>query len=148
EKLSTDYTSLNENEDRVAIVVEVEVTKDGELGEAKILQALVKNYAKLTYNTIGRWLEEDIPTTHKVIKVKGLEESLKIQHESAFRLRQRRHEMGALTLRSREVEAKVIGEDEITLKVTRDNLAHHIIEEFMIAANTVIAQTFKKLKIP
>src|SRR5205085_12309235 len=56
ERLSTELTSLNEGEDRLAMVVEFAVGADGSLGSASVYRALVHNHAKLTYESVGAWL--------------------------------------------------------------------------------------------
>ena len=59
EKVSTDITSLNSNEDRLAIVVEMLVGADGSLEDSKISKAWVHNHAKLAYNSVAAWLEKE-----------------------------------------------------------------------------------------
>ena len=57
EKLSTDLTSLNLNEDRLAIVIEMVIGADGSLQDSDIYRARVRNHAKLAYNSVAAWLE-------------------------------------------------------------------------------------------
>ncbi len=57
EELSTDLTSLNEDGDRLAIVIEFVVGSEGAVGSESIYRALVRNRAQLTYNGVGPWLE-------------------------------------------------------------------------------------------
>src|SRR4030043_115981 len=57
EHLSTDLTSLNDHEDRSAIVVEMVIGDAGEMHRSDIYRALVRNHAKLVYNSVGAWLE-------------------------------------------------------------------------------------------
>ena len=57
ERLSTDLTSLNEGEDRLAVVIEFDVTADGALTNASVYRALVHNKAKLVYDDVGIWLD-------------------------------------------------------------------------------------------
>ncbi len=57
EKLSTDLTSLNYNEDRLAVVIEMVISKDGSLRSSDIYRATVRNHAKLAYNSVAAWLE-------------------------------------------------------------------------------------------
>jgi len=61
ERLSTDLTSLNEGEDRFAVVIEFDVAADGALGKASVYRALVHNRAKLVYDAVGLWLEDKGP---------------------------------------------------------------------------------------
>lgn len=148
EQLSTNLTSLNEGEDRLAIVVRIKINSIGEVEESFIAQAIVHNYAKLTYSAIGRWLEGESPVPDNVKQVKGLEEALRIQHEAAQLLKQRRHEAGSLTLETAEAEVKVDHQNEISIQLPAHNFAHQLIEEFMIAANCVTASYFNQAKIP
>src|SRR5688572_7346435 len=55
ERLSTDLTSLNPGEPRLAVVVEIQV-KDGAVEGSQIYRATVFNHAKLAYNALAAWL--------------------------------------------------------------------------------------------
>src|SRR5205807_1914517 len=57
EKLSTDVTSLGQDQARLAIVVEMAVAPDGTVGGSDIYRALVRNRAKLAYNAVAAWLD-------------------------------------------------------------------------------------------
>ena len=61
EKLSTDLTSLRYNADRYAFVVEMVIGDDGAVIQSDVYSAIVKNYAKLAYNSLGSWLEGSGP---------------------------------------------------------------------------------------
>src|SRR5262249_26277045 len=61
ERLSTDLTSLNGGEDRLAIVIEVVISPDGSVGKSDVYGARVHNYAKLAYNAVGDWLQGPRP---------------------------------------------------------------------------------------
>lgn len=148
EKLSTNLTSLNENEDRVAMVVKIRIDDDGDIVDASIFQAVVHNYAKLTYNAVGAWLEGTKAIPEKVRSSTGLEKVLKTQHEAAQMLKEKRHEAGSLTLVSSEAEVKIEDNNRIVIELPSHNFAHQLIEEFMIAANRTMAGHFKKAKIP
>src|SRR5688500_9409138 len=54
ERLSTDLTSLNEGEDRLAVVIQFDVSADGTLANTTVFRALVHNRAKLTYDAVDR----------------------------------------------------------------------------------------------
>src|SRR5208337_36542 len=55
--LSEGITSLNENEDRTAVVIEFAVDADGAASDGKTYRALVRNHAQLAYPSVGAWLE-------------------------------------------------------------------------------------------
>jgi len=83
EKLSTDLTSLNFNEDRLAIVVEMVIDAEGSLTASDIYRASVRNHAKLAYNSVAAWLEGNGDLPAAVAAVKGLEENLRLQDKAA-----------------------------------------------------------------
>ena len=147
EKLSCGLTSLNEGENRLALVVEVVMNQDGELQEGKIYQALVRNHAKLAYPSLGAFLEGKGKVPDRVKQVPGLEEALLCQSEAAQVLKKRRHLLGALTLESPEVEAKMT-QETVILEPPSHNFADELIEHFMIAANFTIATKLRSAQIP
>ena len=56
ERFSTDLTSLNAGGDRLAVVVEFVVSTDGAVTSSDVYGAVVRNQAKLAYNSVGAWL--------------------------------------------------------------------------------------------
>lgn len=148
EKLSTDLTSLNEGEDRIAIVIEVLVDPDGTILGGSISQGLVRNHAKLSYDGVGDWLEGKTPVPEKIENVKGLEAALQSQHKAAQLLQNKRQSLGALTLEPSEIEAKITNPLHIILQPPLRNAAQELIENFMIAANHLMAGEFRRLKVP
>jgi len=140
ERLSTDLTSLNPGEDRAAIVVEYAVERDGSIGRSDVYQALVRNHAQLAYPSVGAWLEGTGPMPPAIGRVQALEENLRWQDDAAQALKERRHELGALTLST--VEARAVFEDDMLrdLAEQQHNRATELIEDFMIAANGVVAR--------
>ena len=140
ERLSTNLTSLNEDEDRNAIVVEYVVTADGTVGTSDVYEARVRNRAKLAYPSVGAWLEGSGPMPPKIGDVPGLAENLQLQDRAARALKDRRHSMGALTLIT--IEARPVFEDDTLrdLAESQHNRATELIEDFMIASNGVVAR--------
>src|SRR5207245_10284265 len=66
ERLSTDLTSLNEDQVREGIVIEMLVQSDGSLADTRVYRAQVRNRAQLTYGSVGPWLEGAAPPPAKV----------------------------------------------------------------------------------
>lgn len=139
ERLSTDLTSLNQGEDRLAFVVEYAVAPDGALSGESVYHALVHNRAKLTYEAVGMWLEESAPAPPALAEWPELAEQVKLQDEAARRLREARKLAGALNFESLEASPVVVDGKVIDLAVSKRNRARDLIEDFMVAANRSVA---------
>ena len=139
ERLSTDLTSLNEGEDRLAVVIEFDVAMNGALEGAKVYRALVHNRAKLTYEGVGGWLENTGPQPPAMKRWPELEAQVRMQDEAAQRLRKARSLAGALDFESIEASPVVVNGRVVDLAVTRRNRARDLIEDFMVAANRSVA---------
>ena len=139
EKLSTDLTSLGEGQDRLAIVVEMMIAVDGAVLSSTLFRALVRNHAKLAYNSVAAWLAGETPAPERVKAVSGLDEQLRLQDRVAQRLKERRHQQGALSLETIEPRAVFEGEVLTDLRIEQKNRAKELIEDFMIAANQATA---------
>ena len=135
ERLSTDLTSLSEDEDRLAMVVEFTVDDEGALRRSDVYPASVRNKAKLAYSGVGPWLEGAGPEPLALSRMPGLAENLRIQDRVAQALKTRRSEEGALELETIDVRAEFVGERVSALIPERRNRARELIEDFMIAAN-------------
>jgi len=140
EKLSTDLTSLGQDQDRLSHVVEFTVAPDGSLTASDIYRSVVRNRAKLAYDSVGAWLAGTGPAPKGVTAVAGVDQQLHMQDLVAQRLRRVRHEHGALALQT--IEARAVFENGVLSDLRPDdpNRAKELIEEFMIAANGVAAR--------
>ena len=139
-ELSTDLTSLNEDVDRMAMVIDMTVGSDGNVSQSDLYRALVHNHAKLAYNSVAAWLDGEGEMPAKIGEVPGLAENLKLQNRVAQQLRELRHENGALDLET--IEARPVFSDGKIVDLKRDekNVAKELIEDFMIAANGATAR--------
>jgi len=140
ERLSTDLTSLNDGEDRLALVIEATVAGDGSVRGSDIYRASVRNQAKLAYNAVGAWLEGAADAPPKVAAMPGLAEQLRTQDRVAQAMKTLRHEQGALSLDTIEARAVFDGDALTDLQPDRKNRARELIEDFMIGANGVTAR--------
>ena len=148
EMLSTDLTSLNFDSDRCAIVAEMIVGEDGNIHEYDVYCAMVHNYAKLDYDTVGAWLDGKIPVPEAIKNVKGLEENIQLQERMAQKMKELRHEHGALEFETLESRPVFDGDILCEMKEKKKNRAQGMIEDFMIATNGVIAQYLEKKGYP
>jgi exoribonuclease-2 len=140
ERLSTDITSLADQQDRLSIVVEFIVASDGTVGASNIYGATVRNRAKLAYNSVGAWLAGEGPLPAAAASVPGMDQQLKMQDSVAQALNKRRDEQGALEFQTIEVEAVFDGDTLNDVKAKESNRAKDLIANFMIAANGVVAR--------
>jgi VacB/RNase II family 3'-5' exoribonuclease len=141
EALSTDLTSLNEGVDRLAVVIDMVVAGDGAVSSQGIYRAVVRNQAQLTYNGVGLWLEGSAAAPAKVAASADLAAQLKLQDEAARILLDERHRLGALNLDRVEAEAVVTDGQVQGINTRQKNRASELIENFMVAANGVMART-------
>jgi exoribonuclease-2 len=148
ERLSTNLSSLNFNEVRLAIIIEMVVGADGSLQDSNIYRAWVYNHAKLAYNSLAAWLEGDGAIPEALAAVNGLEENLRLQDKVTHRMKYLRHVHGALSLETIEAKPVFDGDQIRTLEVEEKNRAKEIIEDFMIAANGVTARYLSANKFP
>ena len=147
-ELSTDLTSLVQDEDRLAMVVDMEIGKDGSVGASDIYHARVRNCSKLAYHAVGAWLDDAGPLPDAAVAVPGIAEQLRLHDEAAGRLRRLRFARGALSLDT--IEARPVFSDGrlTSLEEDRKDRAKELIEDMMIAANTATAQFLEARGLP
>jgi VacB/RNase II family 3'-5' exoribonuclease len=148
EKLSTDLTSLNEGQDRQAVVVEMVVDPAGAIRSSDVYRATVHNHAKLAYNSVAAWLDGKGPEPEGLAKVSGLDQNLRLQDQAADRLRARRIQEGALQLETLEPKAVFAGDVISDLALDAKNQAKELIEDLMVASNGVTARFLAKAGFP
>ncbi len=166
-ELSTGLTSLNENADRLAVMMTFTVTPAGTLTDESVSLALVRNRAQLAYSRVGPWLErtaagvadEDILSLRsdsarehapdpalsapKSTLQADLVTQLKLQDEAAQLLHTARIAAGALEFHKAEADPVVIDGRVIGLEDATQNRAMHLIEDLMVAANGVMARALR-----
>lgn len=140
ERLSTDLTSLNPDQDRLAIVTEMLVAADGSITQATQYRAKVRNHAKLAYDALSAWIDGEGPLPEAARAVTGLDEQLRTQDAVAQQLRLRRHAQGSLELETFQPKAVFDGERVVDIRQQAQNRARQLIEEFMIATNECSAR--------
>jgi exoribonuclease-2 len=148
DKLSTNLSSLNQSGKRLAIVIEMLVGHGPDPGavlESSVYPAIVENKAQLTYNAVAAWLDnqplnDTTGTLQKIRSSTELQTQLKLQDAAAALLRERRHEAGALSFHTTDLQPITSPEGTvIDLQTRRQNRASYLIEDLMIAANQATA---------
>ena len=148
EEISTNITSLNFNEDRLALIIEMVIGVDGSLQDSHIHHAWVRNHAKLAYNSLSVWLDGNGVIPEAVSDVNGLEMSLRLQDKVTQRMKNLRHIHGALSLETIETRPVFDGDQIRALEIEEKNRAKEIIEDLMIAANGVTVRYLSARKFP
>ena len=147
EPLSTVATSLLQDADKLAIVVEFVVTAAGDLHSSDLYRALVRNKAQLAYGDVGRWLDGAGPAPSKLRESPALQSQLTLQNRAAQALRQERHRHGALNIETIESRPIVRDREVVSLATNEKNSATALIEDFMIASNEIVARRLEASQV-
>jgi len=164
-ELSTGLTSLNENADRLAVMMTFTVGPDGALLDEKVSLAMVRNRAQLAYSRVGPWLEKtaagvvdndvmalrsDSAREHGetaldsgTLPPEWLVAQLKLQDEAAQALHTARVKNGALEFHKSEADPVVVDGRVIDIGEATQNRAMNLIEDLMVAANGVMARALR-----
>ena len=140
ERLSTDLTSLNPHEDRLAMVTEMVINFDGSLAGSTVYRAKVNNKAKLAYDAVSAWIDSTGPLPAAAQAVPGMPEQIRTQDTVAQQLRARRRSEGALEFETFQPRAVFEGERVVGIQQQEHNRARQLIEEVMIATNGCTAR--------
>jgi VacB/RNase II family 3'-5' exoribonuclease len=148
ERLSTDFTSLNPDVDRLAVVIELVIAPDGSLRDSSFHRGMVRNHARLTYNGVAAWLKESGPPPPEINSVSGLAANLRLQDRAAQKLKALRHRHGALDLET--IATHPVFDKEVLkgMEAETRNRAQDIVEDFMITANDKMAAYLASKNFP
>jgi len=137
-ELSNEICCLHPNSDRLTLTVELQYNAHGNEKGVRFYPSVIHSNERLTYTIVRKILLESDPELKK--KFEPLLPSLELMADFSQTLRQKRIERGALDfdLPEPEIILDLQGETEGIIRAER-NLAHQIIEEFMIAANEAVA---------
>ena len=138
--LSEDLTSLHEDRERLAVVVDMQVEAKGTVSASSVYRAVVLNRAKLGYDGVSAWLDGTTPAPPQIASVPGLEAQLRLHDTLAGALRQWRQARGALNVNT--LSARPVFEDGqlVDLRADEKNRAKDLIADLMIAANGATAR--------
>ena len=115
---------------------------------AKFTRALVRNRAQLAYPSVGAWLEGQAAPPDKVAANADLAAQLKLQDAGDAAPADCRFQHGALDLETIETRPVMLRDQAVDIASLEKNRATSLIEEFMVAANGVIARTFEDAASP
>ncbi len=143
ERLCNDLCSLKPNEDRLTLSCIVDLNKKGEVVDSQIVSSVIKSKYRLTYLEVQEILDGNLLGEYP----KTLVDSLKLMDELTDILTAKRDEKGNIDLDVKESEI-YINNGEIQVENRERLKSHKIIEEFMILANTTVAEYFYYLDLP
>lgn len=144
-ELSNGICSLNPNEDRYALSIDILLDKNGNILEKKIYKSVIRSNIQMTYNNVYKILENDeIPAGYE----KHVE-TLKCMKELALILINKRRDKGAIDFDLPEPKILLDEDDKVVSISEREiTIANKIIEQFMVLANECIAEFFCEKKVP
>jgi len=158
-ELSNGICSLNENEERFAITVFMEIDKNGDVVSSDIKKSIIKVSKRMSYKGVQAVLDK---LNNKKTEIYSKEEAknilkeykpyypeIKIMEELAITLKNKRKIAGGLDLDIPETKI-TLNEDGVAINIDKYELyfANEIIEQFMLTANEVVAEKFYWLETP
>ena len=146
-ELSNEICCLHPKVDRLTVTVELRYDGNGERRGVHFYPSIIRSDERLTYTLVKKILMDGDEDLKK--KFGHLLPSLELMADLCQKLRQRRMERGTIDfdLPEPEVILNLQGETEDIIRAER-NLAHQIIEEFMIAANEAVAHFMEEKGLP
>lgn len=147
EALSNGICSLNPNEDRLTKTVCVEFNAKGVVIRRHFANSVIRSHERMTYTDVRRILVDGQPET--LARYSHLVDQFRLMQELAFLIYETRRARGNLDfdLPEAEIVLDLQGMPENIIRAER-NIAHRIIEEFMIAANEAVARYLTEREIP
>lgn len=146
--LSTGATSLHQEQERLALVVDMQVGADGTITSAEVYRAAVANRAKLTYDRVSAWLEGAAPALPQFATVPGLQAQIRLHDTVASALRQQRQQRGALNMNTIAARPVFVNGQLTDLQPDTKNRAKDLIADLMIAANAATARFLAQKGFP
>lgn len=138
EELSNGICSLNPRVDRLTLTAEMLFNSGGEMLSANFYPSVINSAARLTYTLVSRIIEHDDPEAKT--EYPNLVADLLLMKELSVALAAMRAQRGSIDfdLPEAEIILGLSGAPEAILRAER-NLAHKLIESFMLAANEAVA---------
>jgi exoribonuclease-2 len=121
------------------------VDASGAVTASDVYRALVRNKAQLTYSAVGAWLEGTAAAPPKVAASSNLQAQLRLQDQTAQALKKLRYANGALDIDTSEVMPLLMNNQVADVVKVEKNRATDLIEDFMVAANGVVARLLGKV---
>ncbi|MEG2323652.1 MAG: ribonuclease R [Anaerovoracaceae bacterium] len=145
--LSNGICSLNPNEDRLTLSVDMEITRGGKVVFHDIYESIIHSKARMTYSDVSDILEHNDKALLK--KYEYIGEDLMRMDKIAKTLRENRFEKGSLDFDLDEAYITLDKEGvPVSVDIAERRTANKLIEEFMLLANQTIAEHFFWMEVP
>ncbi len=144
-ELSNDICSLKPGVDRLTLSVFIDFNSEGEVLGSKVCESVINSRFRLTYNQVAKWLDaETVDDEHA-----ALSSALFQMHALSRKLRSRRFYNGSVNFNVPEPVIKIDKDGAVeSIAAAEHNDAHHLIEEFMLAANQEVARHLDAKNVP
>jgi len=142
EKLSNGLCSLNPDVPRLAMAVRMRFDANGKRRSIRAYETVIHSQARLTYTQVAAWLDSHDESAINNSNARAMIDDAVRLFRKLERLREKR---GALDLDMPEVRAVLKDNTVLDIKASDRNIAHRLIEEMMLAANTAVAE-FMEIK--
>jgi ribonuclease R len=147
EALSNGICSLNPRVDRLCMVCDMQVNREGEVVSSKFYEAVMRSHARLTYTKVWEAVGERLADARD--EIGALMPRIESLHQLYKLLAKARQKRGSIDFESTEVKFRLAASGEvIQLGSEPRNDAHKLIEECMIAANVEAARFLIRKRIP
>jgi ribonuclease R len=146
EALSNGMCSLKPREDRLVMSVLMELDASGIINSARMTSGVIRSAERMTYTNVNKVLQGDAEATAQYA---ALARHFRDMTELALLLNARRNQHGSIDF---DLPERVIEFDDqqkmISIGRSERNIAHRLIEEFMLAANRAVAHYLLSRAIP
>lgn len=143
QRLSEDFTSLNADEDRLAMIKEYTVSEDGVVSDKKLYQGYVHNHAKMAYDSVNEWLTDGDGAKPPQLERAPIAEQIQLQDEAAQRIKGFFYGKGSLEIESGETRAFIEGDKVKDIKREKQTRSKDLVKFLMMGANVATVTTLE-----
>ena len=145
-ELSTELCSLNPRQDRLVLSVLLEIDRGGDIVSREFVRGVIRSVERMTYTNVHLLLDGDPGQRERYANIAGRFETMR---ELALILNRKRVRRGSIDFDLPEPLIEFDQWGEMTgIKRAPRNIAHRIVEEFMLAANEAVASHLERSGIP
>ncbi|MDQ6951326.1 MAG: ribonuclease R [Mariprofundales bacterium] len=145
ESLSNGLCSLKPKVNRLVMAVRIRLDANGTPRSARAFEAVIRSRSRLTYDRVTRWLENG---DARAVRDSDVGAMLQCAADLYRKLHQQRQRRGAIDFDSSEMNIVIDGDTISSITPRKQTIAHCLIEELMLLANTSVAHILEEAKRP